>query len=93
MRHAYLYYRIDPAQETIAAQRIDALLESMTRHCGLPPRRLRRCDQPAVWMEVYEGIADYAAFTTALDTAVLSLDCEAFILGERHLECFSPTWF
>ena len=91
MKHAYVYYRIDPALETLAADRIDTLLGTMARHCARPPRRLGRCDDPIVWMEIYEGIADYAAYVTALDEAVLSLGCAAFIQGERHLECFSQT--
>jgi hypothetical protein len=88
VKHAYVYYRIDPAQEATAADRIDALQGVMARHCTLSPRRLRRCDDPALWMEVYEEIADPAAFTAALEAAVLSLDCAAFTQGERHLECF-----
>ncbi|MBI3431565.1 MAG: DUF4936 family protein [Hydrogenophilales bacterium] len=89
MKYAYIYYRIDPVQEATAADRIDALLGLMARHCARPPRRLRRCDDPAVWMEVYEEIADHAAFTAALNAAIRSLGCTAFTLGERHLECFS----
>ena len=91
MKHAYIYYRIDPAQEATAAGRIDALLGMMAGHCAQPPRRLRRCDDFAMWMEIYADIADYAAFTSALDAAVCSLGCAAFTRGERHLECFSPT--
>ncbi len=90
MKHVYVYYRIVPAQEAMAADRIGALQGLMARHCSQPPRRLCRCDDPALWMEVYAEIADHAAFMAALDAAVLSLDCAAFTLGERHLECFSP---
>ena len=90
MTHAYIYYRIDPVQETMAAGRIDALLAAMTAYCAWPPRRLRGCDDPALWMEVYEGIADHAAFASALDAALRRIDCGAFTRGERHLECFSP---
>ena len=89
MKYAYIYYRIDPAQEATAADRIDALLGMMAGHCAQPPHRLRRCDDFAMWMEVYEEITDYAAFTAALDAAVQRLGCAAFTQGERHLECFS----
>ena len=90
MKSVYVYYRIHPAQEAVAADRIDALLGVMTEHCTEPPRRLSRCDDSATWMEIYEGIGDYAAFTVALAAAARSLGCVSFTQGERHLECFSP---
>ncbi|MBU1395430.1 MAG: DUF4936 family protein [Gammaproteobacteria bacterium] len=90
MKHAYVYYRIDPVQASLAAARIDGLLSAVAAHCGQPPRRLSRCDDSVTWMEIYEGIADYAAFTAALNSAVQAFDCAAFTQGERHLECFFP---
>jgi len=89
VKHAYVYYRIDPAQTSLVAPRIDALLDALARYCSQPPRRLRRCDDPSTWMEIYEGIADFSAFSAALDRAVLDLDCAGATVGERHLECFS----
>lgn len=89
MKCAYVYYRIDPAQADLAATRIDALLDAMATHCSVPPRRLARCDDAATWMEIYEGIAGFAAFSTALNAAVRALDCTGFTKDERHLECFS----
>jgi hypothetical protein len=89
VRHVYVYYRIDPAQAELAASRIDALLNLLAAHCSQPPRRLARCDDALTWMEIYEGIADFAAFARALDTAARRFDCTAFTLGERHLECFA----
>ena len=89
MRHAYVYYRIDPAQLGLAALRIDALLNAMAGHCGQPPHRLYRCDDPLTWMEIYEDIADFAAFSVALNAAVQVFDCQSFTQGERHLECFA----
>lgn len=89
MKHAYLYYRIDPVQADLAATRIDLLLNAMGRHCNRPPRRLNRCDDQHMWMEIYEDIADFAVFATALNEAVRMFGCTGFILGERHLECFS----
>jgi len=89
VKGAFVYYRIDPAQASLAADRIDALLDAMTAHCSAPPRRLNRCNDPVVWMEVYEGIADFAAFSAALNATARAFNCTAFTLGERHLECFS----
>jgi hypothetical protein len=86
---AYVYYRIDPAQAPLAAERIDTLLSTMAPHCSAPPRRLSRCDEAETWMEIYEGIADLATFTATLHAAAHDFDCAAFIRGERHLECFS----
>ena len=88
MRNAYVYYRIDPAQEALAADRVDALLRTLAPHCHLPPRRLARCDDPSTWMEIYEGIADLPAFTGALRAVADHAGCAEFTLGERHLECF-----
>jgi hypothetical protein len=91
VKHAYLYYRIDLTLAAIATSRIDGLLATMAGYCSQPPRRLARCDDPATWMEIYEGISDFAAFARALDAAVQHFDCAAFTRGERHLECFSQT--
>jgi len=89
MRHAYVYYRIDLAHAGLAATRIDALLNAMAAHCSHHPRRLNRCDDPATWMEIYEGIADFSTFSVVLNSSVQTFNCAAFTLGERHLECFS----
>ena len=89
MKFAYVYYRVDPTQAALAAERIDALLGALEGHCRQPPRRLVRCDDTTTWMENYEGISDFAAFVAALDAATRTFDCSAFTLGERHLECFS----
>ena len=83
-----MYYRIDPAQMQLAAGRVDALLNAMAPYCGAPPRRLNRCDDATMWMEIYEDIADFAAFSVELRTAAQNFDCAAFIQGERHMECF-----
>lgn len=90
MECAYVYYRIDPAQAALAAGRVDALLGAMAEHCGPPPRRLIRCDDPATWMEIFEGIADFKRFEAALNACAETFNCAAFTRGDRHLECFVP---
>jgi len=89
VKSAFVYYRIDPAQAQLAADQVDALLGAMAAHCSEPPRRLKRCDDATTWMEIYAGIADFATFAAALDVAMAGVDGAAFILGDRHLECFS----
>ena len=89
MKHAYVYYRMDPAKADLAASSIDLLLSAMAGYCNQLPRRLNRCDDPHMWMEVYEGIASVAAFSIALNEAARTFDCAAFTQGDRHLECFS----
>ena len=92
MKCAYVYYRIDPEQVDAATTRIDALLNVMAMHCSQPPRRLNRCDDQTMWMEIYEGITDFATFGTSLKMAVEAFNCAEFTLGKRNLECFSaPT--
>lgn len=91
MQDAYVYYRVDEHQLDIAAARVDALLHALAPHCAMTPRRAVRCDDPAMWMEIYEGIDDFAAFCATLAERVQALACAAFIRGERHVECFRAT--
>ena len=91
MQHVYVYYRVDLSQASHAATQIDRLLNAMTSHCGRPPRRLARRDDPSTWMEVYENIAQFEPFLAALKTAVNVHGCHAFIREGRHLECFDDT--
>jgi len=90
VQQADLDCRSDSRHADQAAAQIDMLLSLMARHCCQPPHRLIRCDDPTMWMEIYQGIVDFAAFVAALDTVAGSLNCAAFTLGERHLECFIP---
>lgn len=89
MLHAYVYYRIDLTQAKLAGSRVDALLLAMATYCGQHPHRMQRCDDPATWMETYPDIADLVTFSAALNAATQTLDCAIFVVGERHLECFS----
>jgi hypothetical protein len=91
VRHVYIYYRIDPAQAETAARAVDTLLAALAPYCSVAPRRLARCDEPALWMEVYQDIADFAAFSRQLDDTLRQINPDAFIVGERHQENFCPS--
>jgi hypothetical protein len=90
VRHVYIYYRIDLTQEKTAARAVDALLAQLAAYCSTPPQRLARCDDPALWMEVYPGISNPAAFADALDAAVNNLPVRSGMIGTRRQETFCP---
>lgn len=91
MRCAYVYYRLRAGRDAEAAERIDDLLDALAPLCARRPRRARRCDDAATWMEIYEGIGDWRAFEAALDAAVTRLSIAGLIDGDRHLECFATS--
>jgi quinol monooxygenase YgiN len=80
--HYYVYYRVDPARLDELRGAIAQLLARIERATGVRGRWLRRRDEPTTFMEVYEGVADAAAFETLLES-------ESAALGlERHVEKF-----
>ena len=58
-------------------------------HCGVQGRVLVRRDDPRTWMEIYENVADTAAFELALAAAVQRHEAARFAEGgKRHTEPF-----
>lgn len=82
MTSYYVYYRVEPARLPGLRARIATVLGSIERATGVRGRWMRRRDEPATYMEVYENVADEAAFEALLEreTAALGLD--------RHVERF-----
>lgn len=66
----YVYYRIAPERADDAKRIVAALQQDVLRQTGVRGRLLRRRDDPATWMEIYEGIANESAFEAALAAAV-----------------------
>ncbi len=63
--------------------RVERLFSAIERECGVRGRWMHRRDDPATYMEVYEGVSDDAAFQTALER-------EGAKLGvQRKLEVFT----
>jgi hypothetical protein len=88
--HFYVYYRVRPDAMKAAGASVVQLLAAIERATGVRGRRLARCDEPALWMEIYEGVADRAAFEAVLAEAARAANLEAH-LGSgsaRTVECF-----
>ena len=62
----YVYYKLDPARLAELRPAIEALFKAVEREFGVRGCWMRRRDDPATYMEVYEGIADEAAFDAML---------------------------
>lgn len=86
--HYYVWYRIegDPAS---ARKAVDGVLRDIAIQCGVNGRVLVRRDDPRTWMEIYEKVADTAAFELALLAAVQRHEAAGFAeAGRRHAEPF-----
>jgi hypothetical protein len=63
----YVYYKLDPAQAEASRAKVQAIFDAIERRLGIRGRWMRRRDDAATFMEVYEGIGDAAAFEALLD--------------------------
>lgn len=76
MTSYYVYYRVDAARVPALGDRIAAAFQGIERATGVRGRWMRRRDDPATYMEVYENVADEATFEAVLEreTSALGLD-------------------
>ena len=76
MTNYYVYYRVDPARLDFLRPEIEKLFEKVQKHSGVRGRWMHRRDDPSTYMEVYEGVADDAAFEALLtrESAALGLE-------------------
>jgi hypothetical protein len=78
----YVYYRIDPARADELRGEIERIFGVVERATGVRGRWMRRRDEPATYMEVYDNVRDAQAFEALLER-------ESAALGlERHIERF-----
>ena len=78
----YVYYKIAPERVDELRPRIEALFSLLEKRSGVRGRWMRRRDDPATYMEVYEGVADERAFEALIER-------EGAKLGlQRRLERF-----
>jgi len=78
----YVYYRVEAARVPELRTQVQTVFDSIERATGVRGRWMRRRDEPATYMEVYENVADEKAFEALLEreTAPLGL--------QRHVERF-----
>lgn len=82
----YCYFKVDTDNAPLLA-RLRALQAGVLARAGVAGRLLRRRDDAGTWMEVYEEIADAAAFRRIWQE--VSAECGLAALS-RHEEWFQP---
>jgi len=83
----YVWYRV-AEDEGAADVAIRTMMARLGCRAGVAGRLLRKRDEPGLWMEVYEGVADAEAFERSLAQALDEFDVEMFLDGPRRTECF-----
>lgn len=87
----YVYYRsARPADEVRSV--VGAMQRALADETGVAGRLMRRADDPATWMEVYEAVADARTFELRLAAAVARYALERLLEpgAARHAERFVP---
>ena len=69
----YVYYRVDPARFSELRVAIEQLFRVVELETGIRGRWMRRRDDPTTYMEVYEGVAEDAAFDALLEREAAKL--------------------
>jgi hypothetical protein len=72
----YVYYRVDAARLEMVRFSIQELFKVIERETGVRGRWMRRRDDPATYMEVYEGVADDRKFEALLEREAAKLKLE-----------------
>ena len=84
----FLYYRV--TQPQLARIAVRGMQADLRARSGVSGRLLAKRDEPALWMEVYEGVRDASAFEVELDRLIAATKLEGFLEpgSRRHTECF-----
>jgi hypothetical protein len=72
----YIYYKVSPERVAALRPMIEELFSIIEDQVAVRGRWMRRRDDPATYMEVYEGVADERAFEALLEREGAKLGLE-----------------
>ena len=86
----FVYYRVAGAHDGAVQERVEAIQADVLSATGVRGRLLRRRDDPATWMEIYEPVSDVEPFELALDAALARHEFASLLApgNVRHTERF-----
>ena len=76
MTNYYVYYRVDLVKLAEVRASVEQLFRVVERETGVKGTWMHRRDDPATYMEVYEGVRDGAAFDALLEREASGLGLE-----------------
>ena len=76
MNNYYVYYKVAGQDVERLRARVAALFSVIEKQTGVRGRWMRRRDDPATYMEVYEDVKDAGAFEVVLDRESAPLGLE-----------------
>ncbi len=87
----YIYYRVDAAHAGAGAVAVQKLLTAVGERTGIQGRVLKKRNEPLLWMEIYEPVADEAKFEWELAEAVAASGLTPLLQtgSTRIIECFA----
>jgi hypothetical protein len=85
----FIYYRSTRPEADLRAA-VGTMQAALARETGVAGRLMRRADDPATWMEVYEPVRDPAGFERSLAAAVERFEVDRLLAADarRHVERF-----
>ena len=86
----YVYYRVAPEQVAEASVAVRETIERIRQCTGITGRLMTKVEEPLLWMEVYEDIADKTAFLDTMRRCVERSAISRWLDGDhvRHTEVF-----
>jgi hypothetical protein len=84
----YVYYKATPEQVPALRRSIKELFSLVETQHGIRGRWMRRRDDPATYMEVYEGVEDEAGFEALLEREGAKLGVQRKL--ERFISAETP---
>ncbi len=87
----FIYYRVADEAKGEVERAVSAMQARLLQESGARGRLLRRADDAATWMEIYEGVSDGPAFEASLEHLVRECGLDRLLAeGEtRHFERFT----
>lgn len=82
MTSYFVYYRVEASQVASLQEEVRRLFRSIEAATGVRGRWMRRRDEPATFMEIYEDVGDEPGFEVLLERESANLGLE------RHVERF-----
>lgn len=86
----FVYYRVADATDGAVRGCVEAVRTDVFAATGVRGRLLKRRDDPATWMEVYEPVVEVEPFEQALEAALVRHGFASLLApGDvRHVERF-----